>query len=78
MSKGGVLSGVYKVGRLAEFFDDSLCELAAFATITCHTSFCLDIGETISTTAANVADLVVGYLAANTNVHRLVSELLQL
>ena len=55
---------------LTELFDNILSELAAFTATACYPGFCLKIRKISYTITADIADLVISNLAANTDVHR--------
>ena len=55
---------------LTELFDNILSELAAFTATACYPGFCLKIRKISYTITADIADLVISNLPANTDVHR--------
>ena len=57
-------------GGLTELFDNILSELAAFTATARYPGFCLKIRKITYTITADIADLVISNLAANTDVHR--------
>ena len=68
--KGKLACRVDEGRRTREFFDDGLGQFAALATFTGNTQFGPEIGHGAHTIAAQIANLVVSYLAADTDVHR--------
>ena len=72
MNRRGIerrLACVYETGRLVEFLYDILRQLAALATGRGDAQLALDFGHVTGTVATHIADLVIGDLSANTDVH---------
>ena len=57
-------------GGPTELFDNILSELVAFTATASYPGFCLKIRKITYTITADIADLVISNLAANTDVHR--------
>jgi hypothetical protein len=65
--------GLTRVGirrGLGEFLDDILGELATFPAVRSHSQAGSQVSHGGDAIATDVADLVIGDLAANTNVHK--------
>ena len=60
-----------ETGRLVEFFNYTFGELTAFTALTRNTSLCFNIIEIRISVSANIADFMVSYLLANTDVHKI-------
>jgi len=70
--RGDRSGGVYKSSRFVEFVHDGARKFTAFATFAGHPEFAANISHAAGTTATEIANLVVSYLAADTYVHQVV------